>query len=148
MTVLHLTTVLPACLLHRCTFCMHVTPHPLLVNIRRIPHRHVNKGACAYECTITSGNECHLLCRALVGEEKEDGSKKAVIRPYTPVTTPEWPEPVGAFDLIIKRYPDGLMSKHIADMEVMPYDSACCCCCCFYCCCFSCCRDTMFSLTR
>lgn len=38
-----------------------------------------------------------LLTRAPIGSEKEDGSRKAVIRPYTPVTTPDTK---GYFDLV------------------------------------------------
>jgi hypothetical protein len=38
-----------------------------------------------------------------------------VIRPYTPVTTPDTR---GYMDLIVKVYPQGKMSKHFGDMKV------------------------------
>jgi Oxidoreductase FAD-binding domain len=62
----------------------------------------------------------HILyyCRAPIGSEDEDGSKKQVIRPYTPVTSAEMPEPVGHFDLVVKAYPTGKMSKHIGELQV------------------------------
>lgn len=59
-----------------------------------------------------------FVTRAPIGSENEDGSKKQVIRPYTPVTTAEMPEPVGHFDLVVKAYPQGLMSAHIGQMQV------------------------------
>jgi hypothetical protein len=45
-------------------------------------------------------------CRAPIGSQDEDGSRKQVIRPYTPVTSAEMPEPVGK------------MSKHIGELQV------------------------------
>jgi len=33
------------------------------------------------------------------------------------VTTPETPEPVGYFDLVVKEYPTGKMSKHIGELK-------------------------------
>ncbi|KAI9314581.1 hypothetical protein BX666DRAFT_1879610 [Dichotomocladium elegans] len=46
---------------------------------------------------------------------KKDGSTGYIIRPYTP-TSPE--EATGYFDLIVKEYPEGKMSKHIANLKV------------------------------
>ncbi|KAI7866994.1 hypothetical protein BDF14DRAFT_1882106 [Spinellus fusiger] len=46
---------------------------------------------------------------------KKDGSTGYVIRPYTPTSTEETK---GHFDLIVKTYPDGKMSKHIANLKV------------------------------
>lgn len=43
----------------------------------------------------------------------KDDKPKAVIRPYTPVTSPP-----GYMDLVIKAYPTGVMSKHLGDMKV------------------------------
>jgi Oxidoreductase FAD-binding domain len=57
-------------------------------------------------------------CRAPIGSQDEDGSRKQVIRPYTPVTSAEMPEPVGHFDLVVKAYPTGKMSKHIGELQV------------------------------
>ena len=53
--------------------------------------------------------------RAAIGSEKEDGSRKFVIRPYTP-TSPK--DAKGYFDLVVKVYPQGNMSKHIGDLKV------------------------------
>jgi len=44
---------------------------------------------------------------------EKDG--KAVIRPYTPTTGPET---LGHFDLVVKEYPEGNMSKHIHSLKV------------------------------
>ncbi|KAK9819356.1 hypothetical protein WJX74_009690 [Apatococcus lobatus] len=55
-----------------------------------------------------------LVTRAAIGSEKEDGSRKFVIRPYTP-TSPK--DAKGYFDLVIKVYPQGNMSKHIGDLK-------------------------------
>ena len=53
--------------------------------------------------------------RAPIGSENEDGSKKFVIRPYTPTSVKD---AKGYFDLVVKVYPEGKMSKHIGDMKV------------------------------
>lgn len=56
--------------------------------------------------------------RAPIGSEKEDGSgRKFVIRPYTPCSQPD---AKGHFDMVIKVYPNGNMSKHIGAMQVNP----------------------------
>lgn len=49
-----------------------------------------------------------IVVKAKLGE-------KDVIRPYTPVSTPDT---VGHFDLMIKRYEQGNMSKHIHSLKV------------------------------
>ncbi|KAH8948376.1 hypothetical protein BDL97_11G091300 [Sphagnum fallax] len=54
-----------------------------------------------------------LLAMADIGT-KEDGSPKKVIRPYTPISPPD---SKGYFDLMIKVYPQGLMSQHIAHLK-------------------------------
>ncbi|RKP39432.1 NADH-cytochrome b5 reductase 2 [Dimargaris cristalligena] len=43
-----------------------------------------------------------------------EGKRKVVIRPYTPTSLEETP---GHFDLIVKEYPEGIMSKHIASLK-------------------------------
>ena len=55
------------------------------------------------------------VCRAAIGEKKEDGSNKFVIRPYTP-TSPK--DAKGYFDLVIKVYEQGKMSKHFGELKV------------------------------
>jgi len=54
-----------------------------------------------------------LLTRAFIGAEKEDGTRRPVIRPYTPshVTA-------GFLEMVVKVYPEGKMSKHIGDLKV------------------------------
>ena len=54
-------------------------------------------------------------CRAAIGEKKEDGSNKFVIRPYTP-TSPK--DAKGYFDLVVKVYEQGKMSKHFGELKV------------------------------
>ncbi|KAK9902007.1 hypothetical protein WJX75_001000 [Coccomyxa subellipsoidea] len=56
-----------------------------------------------------------LLTRAPIGAKKEDGTQKFVIRPYTPTSAPDQK---GHFDLVVKGYPDGKMSKHIVNLNV------------------------------
>jgi cytochrome-b5 reductase len=56
-----------------------------------------------------------MVTRAPIGEEKEDGTKKFVIRPYTPTSLTD---ARGYFDLVIKVYPEGKLSKHIGDLKV------------------------------
>lgn len=56
------------------------------------------------------------ISRAPIGSEKEDGSgRKFVIRPYTPCSLPD---AKGHFDMVVKVYPEGLMSKHIGGLKV------------------------------
>jgi len=50
-----------------------------------------------------------LVVSAPIGE-----NGKAVVRPYTPVSDPE---DRGFFDLVIKTYPQGVMSKHVASLK-------------------------------
>lgn len=55
-----------------------------------------------------------LLTRAPVGEKKEDGTNKMVIRPYTPVSAPE----AKRLDLVIKIYPDGKLTQYLDTLKV------------------------------
>ena len=52
---------------------------------------------------------------APIGSENEDGSKKFVMRPYTP-TSPK--DAKGYFDLVVKVYEQGKMSKHFGELKV------------------------------
>ncbi|KAL1525601.1 hypothetical protein AB1Y20_020455 [Prymnesium parvum] len=54
-----------------------------------------------------------LVTRAFIGKLKEDGTRGVVVRPYTPSHTT-----VGYLELVIKEYPEGKMSKHIASLKV------------------------------
>ncbi|XP_031500625.1 NADH-cytochrome b5 reductase-like protein [Nymphaea colorata] len=54
-----------------------------------------------------------ILTRAPIGNDAE-GSVKYVIRPYTPISDPD---AKGYFDLLVKVYPEGKMSKHLASLE-------------------------------
>ncbi|XP_039123870.1 NADH-cytochrome b5 reductase-like protein [Dioscorea cayenensis subsp. rotundata] len=54
-----------------------------------------------------------LITRAPIGEESE-GRRKYVIRPYTPISDPD---SKGYFDLLIKIYPEGKMSQHLASLK-------------------------------
>jgi len=51
-----------------------------------------------------------LLVRAPIGEEG-----KPVVRPYTPISAPD---ARGHFDLLVKTYPTGTMSRHFAKLQV------------------------------
>ncbi|KAF3781616.1 NADH-cytochrome b5 reductase-like protein [Nymphaea thermarum] len=64
-----------------------------------------------------SVNHNTYLFRAPIGNDAE-GSVKYVIRPYTPISDPD---AKGYFDLLVKVYPEGKMSKHLASLE--PGDS-------------------------
>lgn len=48
------------------------------------------------------------------GEGVKDKEGKPVIRPYTPVTSPETP---GHLDLLIKKYPNGAMTSHVHGLK-------------------------------
>lgn len=54
-----------------------------------------------------------IITRAPIGEESE-GRRKYVIRPYTPISDPD---SKGYFDLLIKIYPEGKMSQHLASLK-------------------------------
>lgn len=54
-----------------------------------------------------------ILTRAPIGQDAE-GKTKYVIRPYTPISDPE---AKGYFDLMIKVYPEGKMSRHFASLK-------------------------------
>ncbi|BBN13705.1 cytochrome-b5 reductase [Marchantia polymorpha subsp. ruderalis] len=56
-----------------------------------------------------------LLTRARIGNEGKDGKPNYVIRPYTPVTSPDVK---GYFDLVVKIYPEGKMTQHMAKLGV------------------------------
>ena len=56
-----------------------------------------------------------LLVRARIGEEQEDGTKEYVMRPYTPTSASS---AKGHFDLVVKVYEKGVMSKHFGEMKV------------------------------
>ena len=65
--------------------------------------------------------------RAPIGSQNEDGSKKFVIRPYTPTSSKD---AKGYFDLVVKVYEQGKMSKHFGELKVpCPplLDTLCCC---------------------
>lgn len=51
-----------------------------------------------------------LLVKAPLGHEG-----KPVVRPYTPISHPQ---ERGHFDLLVKAYPQGVMSKHFAEMKI------------------------------
>jgi len=55
-----------------------------------------------------------LLTKAALGKEKSDGSRGAVLRPYTPISRPSQK---GYLELAVKTYPDGKMSKHMASLR-------------------------------
>ncbi|OVA00467.1 Oxidoreductase FAD/NAD(P)-binding [Macleaya cordata] len=54
-----------------------------------------------------------LLTRAPLGQDAE-GKTKYVVRPYTPISDPD---SKGYFDLLVKIYPEGKMSQHLASLK-------------------------------
>ncbi|KAG0579970.1 hypothetical protein KC19_4G139000 [Ceratodon purpureus] len=54
-----------------------------------------------------------LITKAEIGKKK-DGSPNYVIRPYTPISPPD---SKGYFDLLIKIYPEGKMTQHLAHLK-------------------------------
>lgn len=68
------------------------------------PTAHASAGLDVASCLVT---------RAFIGSEKPDGSRAAVIRPYTPSG-----EAIGYLELIVKVYEQGKMSKHIGNLKV------------------------------
>jgi cytochrome-b5 reductase len=59
-----------------------------------------------------------LLVKAPIGSDDGQGGRKAVLRPYTPTTLPG---SKGELELVVKSYPTGVMSKHLASLK--PGDS-------------------------
>lgn len=55
-----------------------------------------------------------MLTRAPIGSAKPDGSRAFVLRPYTPISAPDQR---GHFDLAVKVYPGGKMSRHIDSLR-------------------------------
>lgn len=80
---------------HTASTCVRVTTYVVVIS----DHLHIN-----------------YVCRAAIGSENEDGSKKFVIRPYTP-TSPK--DAKGYFDLVVKVYEQGKMSKHFGELKVL-----------------------------
>lgn len=54
-----------------------------------------------------------LITKAEIGKKK-DGSPNYVIRPYTPISPPD---SKGYFDLLVKIYPNGKMTQHLAQLK-------------------------------
>lgn len=54
-----------------------------------------------------------LLARAFIGKQKADGTRAAVVRPYTPSEAT-----VGYLELVVKVYPDGKLSQHLGSLQV------------------------------
>ncbi|GMH30703.1 hypothetical protein Nepgr_032546 [Nepenthes gracilis] len=54
-----------------------------------------------------------VITRAPIGQDDE-GKPKYVIRPYTPISDPD---AKGYFDLLIKLYPEGIMSQYFAKLK-------------------------------
>jgi len=71
---------------------------------------------CSVVCAGYKLSNDVFVFRAAIGGEKEDGSKKFVIRPYTP-TSPK--DAKGYFDLVVKVYEQGKMSKHFGELKVL-----------------------------
>lgn len=66
------------------------------------------------EATLGLSVASCLISRAPIGEKGEDGKPKFVIRPYTPISQPDVK---GHFDLVVKVYPQGKMSKHFDSLK-------------------------------
>jgi cytochrome-b5 reductase len=58
------------------------------------------------------------VTKAANEDDLRDDKGKPVIRPYTPVTTPD---AEGHVDFLVKKYENGVMSKHIHSLK--PGDS-------------------------
>jgi cytochrome-b5 reductase len=54
-----------------------------------------------------------LLVRLPVGEVKEDGTRKMVMKPYTPISAPDAP----TLDLAVKIYAAGALTPHLAALK-------------------------------
>lgn len=48
-------------------------------------------------------------------KEEKTGETEIVVRPYTPISTNAQ---IGSFDLLVKHYPEGLMSQHMLNMPI------------------------------
>ena len=48
-------------------------------------------------------------------KEEKTGETEVVVRPYTPISTNAQ---IGSFDLLVKHYPEGMMSQHMLNMPI------------------------------
>lgn len=87
---------------------------PVACSLHICKHAFVKRQQCRASEVLSL---CISALRAAIGSENEDGSKKFVIRPYTPTSVKD---AKGYFDLVVKVYPEGKMSKHFGDMKVPP----------------------------
>ena len=76
----------------------------------------LNHNVSSFRFKLPEGtNEVGLpTASCVMVKHKAEGAEKAVIRPYTPILPDE---PSDYFDLVVKAYPDGKMSKHIHSLK-------------------------------
>jgi cytochrome-b5 reductase len=81
-----------------------------LVHVEPVTH---NVNRFRFELSDPNETSGIFVCSCVLVKAEIDG--KPVIRPYTPVTTPD---EKGHFDLCVKVYPDGVMSKYIHGLKI------------------------------
>lgn len=97
----------------QCQFNDSFTPVTLLAKYEVSPTSYVLRFGLPDDKKSLGLSTCAcLLAGAPIGEEK-DGEKQLVIRPYTPISTNALD---GAFDLLIKKYESGTMSKYLTEL--------------------------------
>jgi cytochrome-b5 reductase len=76
----------------------------------------LNHNVSSFRFELPEGtNEVGLpTASCVMVKHKGEGEEKAVIRPYTPIL-PDVPS--NYFDLVVKQYPTGIMSKHIHSLN-------------------------------
>ena len=80
----------------------------------------------AYQCLVLRLSDCLCKIGVLLSPSLHTTSPIPpcnMLPCAVQVTTAQEPEPTGYFDLVIKRYPEGKMSKHIADLDVRSHSA-------------------------
>ena len=73
----------------------------------------LNLSTCA--CVLAKADLPSKPTSGTDDKEEKTGETEVVVRPYTPISTNAQ---IGSFDLLVKHYPDGLMSQHMLNMPI------------------------------
>eukprot|EP00879_Flechtneria_rotunda_P003837 GHRR01004077.1.p1 GENE.GHRR01004077.1~~GHRR01004077.1.p1 ORF type:complete len:244 (+),score=98.61 GHRR01004077.1:156-887(+) len=89
-------------------------------NLRLIDKQKITHNTYFYRFELPDGQAANLpvascLLTKYNKQIPKDDKPKVIVRPYTPVSPPD---AKGHLDLVVKAYPEGNMSKHLAEMKV------------------------------